>query len=115
MARHTQVTVMDDIDGSPAAETIAFSYQGRDYEIDLSDSNATRFRTMMREYAGYARRVTVRAPAPRSRSVAARRRAVAIREWARASGIEGVGDRGRIPQNVIDQYDAAHPGSQRSR
>jgi hypothetical protein len=57
MARRTHITVVDDIDGSPAAETIAFSYQGRDYEIDLSESNAARLRSMMRDYADHARSV----------------------------------------------------------
>jgi hypothetical protein len=31
----------------------------------------------------------------------------AIREWAKASGHKA-SDRGRIPQNVIDAYNAAH-------
>jgi hypothetical protein len=109
MARRTHITVVDDIDGSPAAETIAFSYQGRDYEIDLSESNAARLRSMMRDYADHARSVGARRPASGFRSAASRRRAVAIREWARASGLQGVGSRGRIPQHVVEQYEAAHP------
>src|SRR5262245_5189909 len=103
MAKHVHTTVVDDIDGGPAAETIAFSYQGRDYEIDLSEGNAARFRSMMREYAEHARKTgTRRAPSGSRRSAESRRRAAAIREWARASGIADVGRRGRIPQQIID-------------
>ena len=108
MAQQIKVRVVDDIDGSPATETVAFSLQGRDYEMDLSEANAARFRSMMREYADHARRVSGRRPASGARSVESRRRAVAIREWARSSGIPGVGDRGRIPHDVVRQYEAAH-------
>jgi hypothetical protein len=110
MAQKVQTTVVDDIDGSPAAETVTFGYQGHDYEIDLSESNATRLRSMMQGYANHARRASHRRiDGPGSRTAASRRRTVAIREWARASGMQ-VSDRGRIPQEVIEAYRAAHAG-----
>lgn len=112
MAKQFHTTVVDDIDGGPAAETIAFSYQGRGYEIDLSEVNAARFRSMMGEYAEHARTTSIRrVPTGSRRSAESRRRAAAIREWARASGMPDVGSRGRIPQQVIDRYEAAHARS----
>ena len=112
MAKQVHTTVVDDIDGGPAAETVAFSYQGRDYEIDLSERNAAKFRSMMREYAEHARTTSFRRAVGGSRrSAQSRRQAAAIREWARASGLPDVGSRGRIPKHVIDQYKAAHADS----
>ena len=40
MAQKVQVILMDDIDGSDADETLSFSLDGVNYEIDLSDKNA---------------------------------------------------------------------------
>ena len=36
MARQVQTTLIDDIDGGPADETVRFSLDGRHYEIDLA-------------------------------------------------------------------------------
>ena len=45
MARFEEVTVslVDDFDGTEAAETIRFSLDGKNYEIDLSKANANEF------------------------------------------------------------------------
>ena len=40
MAQRVVVTLFDDIDGSEAAETIAFGLDGKSYEIDLNQTNA---------------------------------------------------------------------------
>ena len=42
MARQTTIT--DDMDGSPNPETISYSFDGQDYEIDLSPENREKFR-----------------------------------------------------------------------
>jgi nucleoid-associated protein Lsr2 len=42
MAR--QITITDDLDGSPNAETTSYSFDGQDYEIDLSPENREKFR-----------------------------------------------------------------------
>ena len=44
MAQKVEITVVDDLDGSPAAETVSFAFGGTSYEIDLSSRNAERFR-----------------------------------------------------------------------
>jgi Lsr2 len=38
-----RVVRTDDLDGSEAAETITYTVNGQDYEIDLSEENAQRF------------------------------------------------------------------------
>ena len=39
MASRTIVEMTDDVDGKPTPETVKFTHDGRDYEIDLSDKN----------------------------------------------------------------------------
>lgn len=39
--------LIDDIDGTDAAETIAFTIDGVSYEIDLSADNAVKFRSAL--------------------------------------------------------------------
>jgi hypothetical protein len=40
MAQRVKVILEDDIDGSPADETVQFALNGTSYEIDLSSENA---------------------------------------------------------------------------
>ena len=47
VARITHVTLVDDIDGSHASETVFFSLDGRHYDIDLSAENAATLRTRL--------------------------------------------------------------------
>ena len=44
MATLTTVTVVDDLDGSEAAESVEFALDGVAYEIDLSEDNAEKLR-----------------------------------------------------------------------
>ncbi|MGI8869706.1 MAG: histone-like nucleoid-structuring protein Lsr2 [Mycobacteriales bacterium] len=112
MSQKVQVLLIDDLDGGPADETIAFALDGSAYEIDLSKKNAAVLREAMAGYVGKARRAgrgPARAPAPRTaKSVPIDRdQAAAIRGWARRNG-HTVSDRGRIPANVVDAYNFAH-------
>src|SRR5215212_964726 len=50
----------DDLDGSEAAETIHFSVDGVEYEIDLSRSNADKFRGSFGDYIARGRKVGAR-------------------------------------------------------
>ena len=110
MAQKTVVTITDDIDAAqgietPADETIAFGYGGKQYEIDLSKENATTLRENLGFYAGYAREVGHTAPRrPRQRN---RAHSGDVRAWAQAQGIV-LSNRGRIPEAIVAQYEAAH-------
>ncbi|RXZ51860.1 histone-like nucleoid-structuring protein Lsr2 [Agromyces binzhouensis] len=62
MAKRTVITLIDDIDGTDAAETIAFTIDGASYEIDLSADNAATFRAALELYSMAARRTSGRSP-----------------------------------------------------
>ena len=106
MVARTIVTLEDDLDGSPAQETVRFGLGAAEYEIDLSAANAARFRDQLAPFVEHARRPEWgQAPRP-ARSPAARRDSAAIRAWAKDQGIE-ISERGRIPASVIEQHQAA--------
>src|SRR5688572_701575 len=101
MAQKVTVTLVDDIDGSQAEETLEFGLDGVAYQIDLSGGNAEKLRDMLADYVEHARRSGGR---KRSAGRVVAGRAVrtaspdrdqnqAIREWARKKGFK-VSDRG---------------------
>jgi hypothetical protein len=112
-----RVILVDDLDGSEGAETITYAVDGVEYEIDLSEDNAKRFRLALDEFVKVSRRVEAPPQAPTSIArTGTRRRSsggsgrddiVAVRAWAQNEGIE-VAPRGRISKKVLDKYDAAH-------
>ena len=111
MAKHQIIKLIDDLDGGEAQETVKFGLDGRDYEIDLSNKNATKLRNLMAPYVDKGakldsrRTVTVGGRTARGRGGAAteREQNKAIREWAQRKGI-AVAPRGRIKQDVVEQY-----------
>jgi hypothetical protein len=112
VAQKTQVLLTDDLDGSAAQETVRFSLDKVEYEIDLNKKNAKSLRDTLGKYAAAARRANS-APrrgrgTQRTRSTAASRDADprAVREWAAKNGV-AVSERGRIPQSVLEQFAAA--------
>lgn len=110
MAQRVQIILEDDIDGSEATETVAFGIDGTSYEIDLNEKNATALREALAPYVGHARKVGGgRRGGRRSTSSngASDHSAREIRDWARSNGYT-VPDRGRIPSEVREAFDAAH-------
>jgi hypothetical protein len=103
-----KVTVMleDDLDGSPAEETLRFGFDGVDDEIDLSGKNARAFREQLAPFIDHARKASRGIPRRPGRTTASRQRSGDIRAWAKDHGI-AVSDRGRIPASVAEQYQAA--------
>ncbi|WP_085510383.1 histone-like nucleoid-structuring protein Lsr2 [Plantibacter flavus] len=61
MAQRKITTLVDDLDGTDIprglGETVRFGIDGRNYEIDLTDENASAFRRSLSTYVGAARRV----------------------------------------------------------
>ena len=104
MAQRVTVVMTDDIDGTEAAETIAFRVDGTAYEIDLSTSNAAKMRQAFGRYVEHARKATGGRRAGRPRRD--RHFSSAVREWAKQQGIQ-VSERGRIPASVVSQYEEA--------
>lgn len=110
MTHKVTVSLQDDLDGSPAARTVRFALAGSEFEIDLSEKNARRFREQITPFLEHARRAGKLAGArPASRGAASRARTSRIRAWARDHGME-LNDRGRIPANVVERYEAANGG-----
>jgi hypothetical protein len=109
MAKQTVVTMQDDLDGTPASETVAFSIDGRAFEIDLSARNAAKLRKALAPFTARAREAGSTPLAPsKVTNVAAvgQSRNALIRAWAAGQGLT-VPARGRIPQSVVTAYDAA--------
>ena len=75
MARieEVKVTMIDDLDGGPATETIGFALEGANYEIDLSKRNAASLRRALKPYLEAGRKVRRRSDGRSSKSA---RRAV---------------------------------------
>lgn len=106
MAQKVQVLLVDDLDHGEADETVSFSLDGVAYEIDLSSNNAQKLRNSLQPFVKVARKATT-PRRRRSRAASSRERSADIRAWAKAHGIK-VNERGRIPQQVVEQYEAAH-------
>jgi GNAT superfamily N-acetyltransferase len=108
MAQKVQVLLVDDIDGSEATETVSFGLDGVAYEIDLSSGNAGKLRGELTQYVEHARKSgSAQVRRRRQRSGAGREQSARIREWARSHGHK-VNERGRIPANIVAEYEAAH-------
>ncbi len=117
MAQKINVTLVDDIDGGEAAETVEFALDGTRYEIDLSAGNAQALRDAFAPFVAAARRAGRGASAPSSSGSGRRARRGStsmdrsqvqhIRQWARDNGIK-VSERGRIGADVLEKYQAAH-------
>ena len=111
MAQKTQIILTDDMDGSEATQTIAFAYQGVNYEIDLNDDHAAALEEPFHDWIQAARKVNSKTATARGshvvRSANSGRDVNAVRVWLRENGHE-VSDRGRLAQKLLDAYDAAH-------
>lgn len=110
MAQKVQVILVDDLDGGEAEESVSFSLDGVNYEIDLSAANAEALRDAIAPWVGHARKVSGRASRGRT---AGRGRGPAkadlgdVRSWARDNGYQ-VSDRGRVSAEVMAAYEGAH-------
>jgi sRNA-binding protein len=107
MAQKVQVLLVDDLDGSEATETVTFGIDGASYEIDLSSGNAGKLRKELTQYVEHARKANAPARRRRARTGAGREQSARIREWAKSRGFK-VNERGRIPANIVAEYEAAH-------
>jgi len=107
MAQKVQVLLVDDLDGSEATETVAVGLDGASYEIDLSSGNAGKLRKELAGYVEHARKASAPARRRRTRTGPGRERSAQIRAWAKQRGYK-VNERGRIPANIVAEYEAAH-------
>ena len=110
MAQKIQTLLIDDLDGGQAEDTVRFGLDGAEYEIDLSAKHAEAMRKALEPYVNAARRASgsaARRPGRNGRRAAtAGPDSTAVREWAKAQGIE-VKDRGRVPAELVVKFKAA--------
>jgi len=123
MAERVTITTLSDLSGSDQdVETVEFSLDGSDFEIDLDPNEREELRKGLADFIEHAR-VTGRKGkskqrvSPGHRTGAAMTRhnqggrpeqrghSAAIREWATAQGYT-VSSRGRIPTEVAEAYHA---------
>lgn len=116
MARRELIQYIDDLDGTTLTEgdvkVVHFSFNGRDYVIDLSAKNAQKFEEVLRPYIENATVDAEAATRARRRSAAnpnaaqTRERNRKIRKWAQDQGMD-VADRGALPKSIIEAYENA--------
>lgn len=109
MAKRVITTLEDDLDGSEANETITFSIDGAEYEIDLNEAHANELRAAMNKYTSVARKSAGRAKQARRASTGnggpgnSSTDTKAVRAWAIENGIP-ISSRGRIQADVVERY-----------
>lgn len=125
MAQKVQVMVTCDLHGDDSVggvDTLKFGFDGYNYEIDLCNEHSEQVHNQLQELISHARRAQggrgrrstpsrtrAERPSPdgaESRAVSDREQLQAIREWARGQGYD-VKSRGRIPQVIVEEYEAA--------
>lgn len=110
MARNVVTHLIDDLDGSNVGvKTVSFTYGGSQYDIELSEDNRMEFDSLMARYikAGRRRRGN---PSQRT-SKLGYGMGKEIRRWLGEHG-EEVRPTGRLSDEQIGRYLAAHPGLQ---
>src|SRR4051812_12572105 len=108
VAKRTTVIIHDDLDGTEGASTVKFGLDGKSYEIDLSEKNEKAFRKALAKFVEAAAPVKAADVSRRKYgSGPVRRDTKHVREWLRGQGVE-ISDRGRIPTDLMDKYNAAH-------
>lgn len=128
MAIKTETTVTDDLTGESGADTYVLGYRNADgnavwIEIDLTEKNAEKHVQKFISLLTEKGRVVAAEDAPQVRNTRkyTRRGGKAtnsvkagdtdkVRAWARENGLE-VSERGRISNQLREQYAAAQTGS----
>lgn len=106
MASTTIVYLIDDLTGGEASETIRFSLDKTDYEIDLNQENAADLRASLSRYQAAGRRIGGGARPQRRSAANGSTDNDKIRQWAIDNG-HSVAARGRIPERVRDAFHQA--------
>ena len=112
MAQKVNIILVSDLSGVEADETVSFALDGTGYELDLSNKEADKFRGLFQDYISVARKTSGgrgRKSSGKASSGSGRSKEelAEVRAWAQQNGHE-VSERGRIKQDILDAYDAAH-------
>jgi hypothetical protein len=110
MAQKVEVLLLCDLDDGnvDAEETLQFSLGNTSYEVDVCAKHAQQIREGLEPFIEHGRKVSGGGNSRRrQRTAGSRQETTDIRSWAKDQGIH-VNERGRIPANVVKQYEAAH-------
>ena len=103
--RQIEAIIIDDLDGSRDAKTVPFSIGDEKFSLDLSAKHEREMRRAMKKFIEAAQKVSNPAPARAVPKTDARKDYNdRVRQWAKDHKVE-IGDRGRIPKAVVDQYE----------
>lgn len=105
-----KVIYLDDLDGESEGSVVRFGLDGTNYEIDLSAKNAAKLNAVLGPFVAVAR-VAGKPTSMRGQNQPApsgynKEQLKAIRVWASRHGYT-VSDRGRIPVNVVEAFQAS--------
>lgn len=112
MAQKVNVVLVSDLSGAEIedgkGETVSFALDGVQWELELTNKEADKFRGLFQDYVAVARKTGGRAKRGSGSAKSSNREELQqMREWLRANGHE-VSDRGRISQELQDIYRAAN-------
>lgn len=104
---------VDEFDGITEAQEVEFSIEGATYLIDLSETSLDKLYVALKPYMDAGRIVGKGKPRtkttlPASGGKRTPEQNEAIRAWAKNVLGKEVSKRGRIPQDIIDQFDSNH-------
>lgn len=112
VAQRITTEQIDDLTGvssndDPTVTTRYFSFNGRDYSIDLADVSLKLMEDALQPFTEVARRHGGNGQRGVPRSTASRTRSREIRDWARGKGYK-FSDRGRLPANIVKDWEHEH-------
>lgn len=117
-----QITYIDDLTGEELTDEtyqqVHFGWDGTNYQIDLSKLGAAKLEKFITPYVEAAQKISATRGRTRGASGGSGKRPgtgsglsketlAQIREWSAKNGRE-LSSRGRVPQDVIDAWEAAH-------
>lgn len=109
MATRTIVSLVDDIDGSVAQQTVHLGLDGEHFEVDVNTAHAAQLRDDLRIWVEAARPTRQRGRTTAARTATSGTSAAAIRQWAHQHGTSCPA-RGRIPNAVREAFVRASEG-----
>ncbi len=108
MAQKVITTLIDDLEGGVADETVRFALDGHEYEIDLSREHAGELRAALAPVIAAGRKARTNGKRRKQPSKVTQVEAdpAAVRAWAASQGIE-VAAKGRVSASVVERFNAA--------
>lgn len=120
MAKKVSINMVCDLDNAEydpdgGGETVTFALEGQYYEVDLCEKDATAFRRALKKYTEHGRKATAPRKTRTNNVTSTTRRdpeqVKAIKSWLVENGYEPP-QRGRIPLEMLNAYEAAHAPSE---